>query len=400
MLIRLYFIKMDKLKININKKLDKYRKKNYSYRKSLLHLIFWIPQLFFVLKDKKRPSYFKDQKVHIGLYIQGAVGDLIYISKYVYALKKKFEHLICIDILILEKKYHQIGHDIFKGLPIDNIHFKKTAQYDCELFLFQFPKVDYIDNLRLMKVEFKPVWDYIKKIEQFGREYDYLYTNDYSRINYSLIHDRYRENQFDVYDLLEMKLIEDYSIPIFENPIEVLSKFELTENLYITVQTGGGKWIADHAVLDTRKWDICNYNDLILKLKKDFPDYKIVQIGESYQIKIENIDVNLLGKTNFEELKVILKNAKLHISQEGGMPILRHFLSRKTSCVLFGPSNINFLKFSENINVSANLGCNCEGLIKEWAKKCDLYNAPLCMKKISSDQVFALVKSFLSPNYE
>lgn len=57
---------------------------------------------------------------------------------------------------------------------------------------------------------------------------------------------------------------------------------------------------------------------------------------------LHGIDVNLIGKTDWDDLKILLKNALYHIDGECGMVHLRKALKTGPSVVLFGPTPIKF----------------------------------------------------------
>ena len=115
------------------------------------------------------------------------------------------------------------------------------------------------------------------------------------------------------------------------------------------------------------------------------------------QNKCQNIDIDLRGQTTIEELFVLLKYAKLHISQEGGMPIIRHFVKGGMSIVLFGPTDERFFGFEENVNLHART-CPfaCEWLTNDWMRRCLKSNGlSECMKNITVDSVMENIRKVL-----
>lgn len=380
----------------LNSKISQYINKKYSVKKFALHLISWNFKYIFPRKHKK--SSFKDNVIHIGFIPEHGLGDALYTIKYLFALKKYFGDLISIDVLIFSENLKKTQF-LFNQPFIDNVFLERKYKYDCELSAIRFPDVKFIDKTRLKKKEFKLFSDYINHVDQFFYSQNKLYSNEFAGRCYSLLHSRTRENVMDIDNLLDMVNITNFKInPNIQNEAQIMNKFNLVTDEYITFQTGAGdKNFAPTA--DTRQWQLNDYAILALEIKKYFPKIKIVQIGDDFQPKIKNIDIHLLGKTNFEEFLIILKNAKLHISQEGGASILRHFISLKPSCTLFGPTDINFLNFSENINISSKMDCCCESLVSDWMKKCQRTNSKaLCMQKISVEQVFSPIRDFLTNN--
>ena len=89
----------------------------------------------------------------------------------------------------------------------------------------------------------------------------------------------------------------------------------------------------------------------------EFPSLSIVQVGrENPESDLVGTDIDLRDQTSFEELKVILKQSALHIDGECGMVHLNHALGGR-SAVLFGPTNMDFVGYPENINVKAKDAC-------------------------------------------
>ena len=119
----------------------------------------------------------------------------------------------------------------------------------------------------------------------------------------------------------------------------------------------------------------------------------IVQIGDDKTPELLNsVDINLVGRTNLEELKVILKASKLHIDSEGGLVHMRKALNGGGSVVLFGPTSKEFFGYSSNINIKAEGACtsDCQWLSDKWDSLCikTMSNNNVCMKAIEPNKVF------------
>ena len=205
---------------------------------------------------------------------------------------------------------------------------------------------------------------------------------------------RRREDQADIDDRLSMSAEKDFTIGFDGQP--ALAQFALAEGGYIVVQTGGGRHFS-HLAHETRQWPLERYAQLLAAVKAARPDLRIVQLGEAYHPAIPGVDLNLLGRTTFEEALALLCGARLLISQEGGFPILRHFACRKPSCVLFGPTSMPFLGFDENINLTAGVCPGCERLTQDWMARCARTgDAPLCMASLDCETVTRAVLACLA----
>ena len=86
---------------------------------------------------------------------------------------------------------------------------------------------------------------------------------------------------------------------------------------------------------------------MVKKIKHKYPMFEIIQIGanDRYGI-ISNTNKNLLGKTNFEELAVILKNAIIFFES---IFILRKFILIYS--MFFSTYVISYLLVECNIKV-------------------------------------------------
>ena len=118
-----------------------------------------------------------------------------------------------------------------------------------------------------------------------------------------------------------------------------------------------------------------------------------MQIGDKKCIALENTDLNLCGQTSFDELLVILNEAKLHIDGDCGMVHLRHFMEAKPSVVLFGPTSKKFYEYSENINISANVCTGCEWVTNDWMNRCIKTDSSAdCMNSLTAETVMNEIK--------
>lgn len=140
---------------------------------------------------------------------------------------------------------------------------------------------------------------------------------------------------------------------------------------------------------NVRCWPLKYYEELIRLLKKVFPELYFVQLGPSTSIPIDGVDLNLLGKTSLEEVKGILKQSLLHIDGECGMVHIKHFLNG-VSVVLFAQTSIEYLGYSNNINLKSD-GCPhwCEWISDNWQNHCIRgFKNPPCMEELKPEYIF------------
>ena len=150
-----------------------------------------------------------------------------------------------------------------------------------------------------------------------------------------------------------------------------------------------------------KAWSLKSCGDIIPKLKKRFPEYKLLLLGlhERQAPNPEGCDLNLIGKTSLEQVKVLLKHAACMVDNEGGMVHLRHALHGGPSVVMFGPTAPELFGYSENINLVSG-ACKqwCEWLFENWMYKCarTMESNHPCMEAITTDDVLEAVSKILA----
>ena len=76
-------------------------------------------------------------------------------------------------------------------------------------------------------------------------------------------------------------------------------------------------YVSFHPGSGEGQWEARNYVDwkeVLLNLKAQYPDLKIVQVGGEDEPEFSDVDVDLRGKTSVHELAAVIKNSKLHLS--------------------------------------------------------------------------------------
>ena len=168
-------------------------------------------------------------------------------------------------------------------------------------------------------------------------------------------------------------------------------KFGLNGVQYLTFHDGN----LGEKELPTRIWPTARWQELLGRLKKQFPHVTIVQLGAAQSPKYPQADICLVGKTELTDLPGLLAGSRLHIDSESGIAHLAA-LTQTPSIVLFGPSDVSFLGYSQNANLSAGDCGGCMWMKTNWMNKCPLGHAPArCMQAISVEQVLAAVREKL-----
>lgn len=371
----------------ISKKISKYINKYTNNPKIIAcKLIFW--NFKFLFKSHKNKPKYNDNFQHIAIELRGGIGDIVINAQYIKALFNYLDPNTKIDILC-EETTIAITKEIFNNESwINQVILINNDLYDAYIYLVRFPYIQYYFDYRLSS----KTNDYINEILKFHSENPLCFKNDFFGKCYMHLKGKTRETEADITNLFAGNNNLDYSLNCYSNQQETENKFNLTNNKYIVVHTGSGLSFSD-ITNESRQWPLNYYNELVSLIKEKFPKYKIIQIGEKRQPTITNVDLNLQDKTTFRELLTLLKYSSLLISQEGGIPILRHFLNGGKSIVLFGPTDEKFFGFKENINLSQRTcPIACEWISQDWMKKCFYCGeSSICMKAITPQYVMKFI---------
>lgn len=328
----------------------------------------------------------------IGIIIEGGLGDLLIgLNWLCYFHKNYLQDTSCsLDIGFNNKTMLScFAPDFIKGKYTQKE--MRTHVYDVEIRIARVPQVVKIDLDRVNQLNSKllvPFIKFINLMEEYGYYITQAVYRDSISFNLPMLTPK-RWLQPDIVGLFNIK--ETFILPILLHDEEkTLSHFDLKNKKYITVNREVGY---ERVLESTKLWPLEYYRELIATLKKDYPQYQIVEIGTGKGERIGNTHLNLAGKTSLEEAKVILKNAVLHIDSEGGLVHLRHALQGGPSLVFFGPSDPKVLGYRENINVRSTIcPLYCENVCNTWQEGCVLNNH-VCMKSLIVQDVLKALNS-------
>mgnify|MGYP004510596429 CR=1 FL=1 len=377
-----------------------------SAKKTAAKLI-WMSLKYLMRREKsikQTPTNTDKQKtpntISLLVDIPGGIGDVVIALQYLYEMKQHMGNHLIIHV----SAKAPVSPLLYGQTFIHQIVTEQTnAEYDVILQLARFPRIlfwnEHIQNIS------KTFYTYCKNIIAFQQEHFILFEhmpyNDFLGKCYSEQIGLNRETQADITHQL---LISPSNFRIHYNPEAetILKKQNIAPNTYITLQRGVGEEDikgTGKRNTSTRLWSLEKYHQLTQQIKTIAPNLKIIQLGNAKCEPIKHTDIDLRGKTTFQELLVLLSHAKLHIDLEGGMVHLRHFLSRKPSVVLFGPTDEIYLGYPENINISKRT-CKypCDWMTPNWREKCAVSkrgNVP-CMDAIEVSDVLARIQIFLN----
>ncbi|MCX8682638.1 hypothetical protein J3U09_02740 [Gilliamella sp. B2889] len=385
----------------LQRKVNKYKKKYiFNNKKIALKLIWWnIVQIISLKTSKDKIS--KKNLNKIALILSGGIGDILIGFNYACYLREYLNsNNIIIDIFVnnagmVKSLDGGTEFNIFPVLePINDKYLLKIA-------LLRYPQIlennliysKHSKNKKLLKL-IDVYKDFYNKNHRF---FDYLPFMDGMTNQFSLINGHKRLQQPDIANLLNISRNFKYTPKIFHEK-RILNNLRLKPGKYITINRGVDN--QGNVIESTKLWSIHNYNALVNLIKINYPNYKIVQLGASTDRcqLIDNVDINLVGETSLDALKVLLKHSVLHIDGEGGMVHLRKALNGGVSVVIFGPTSVDFYGYADNINIaSKTCPYSCEWLNETWTKTCiNSLNNHICMKSIDTNFVFEQVKTFLN----
>lgn len=350
---------------------------------------------------------FKDVKLNIAVSFYGGMGDFLIGKNWLHYMAEKYDFRNVIVDVYVETSSHSLGKEIFendelvndvKSIDFDYLTLMKL-DYDV---VFQFCIVPYVRSFYGEKLAAlnKALLNYILRLQKFGFDH-YRIAFCHNPRFYKSIREimettpghKYH-NYCDVFDDLGIGDRYLFQLPVNKDAGEVLKKAGLEGKQFITINTGQHSNFVGKS--NTRLWSYANWSKLARIIKSNYPHYVIVQIGENADAPDTFADIHLNGKTDLEDLKILLKEAALHFDYEGGLVHIRHILGGGSSVVLFGPTSVLHYSYDENIAVYTNECDACEWTTGEWLFECPKgMKDPICMYSITPELVYEKAAPYL-----
>lgn len=143
--------------------------------------------------------------------------------------------------------------------------------------------------------------------------------------------------------------------------------------------------------MSMKSWAVPYWESFIAGFKRLYPNIKIYQLGGPKHHVIKGVDRNLAGKLSFRDSMLFLKSALVHVDGDSGLVHARQLFG-KPSVVIFGPTNIDYFGYPENINLPPLFCGDCWWKKGDWMKNCVLgYETAKCMESSSADRVLQAV---------
>ena len=179
------------------------------------------------------------------------------------------------------------------------------------------------------------------------------------------------------------------NIPITNRGEEFYHSLHLGK--YFTVNYGNG--ICRDVEKVSKMWPLERFSEVMISMKREYPDVRAVQIGAADAFKIKGVDKYILGE-EMDLVSSILKHALFHLDIEGGLVHIATQLGTKC-IVLFGPTLEEYYGYKENINIHEGKCQGCFGLYPDTYRCARGMEKPECMYSITAEIVMEYIRKFM-----
>lgn len=346
------------------------------------------------------------KKCKVAFLLNGGLGSIVLALEYVKKFHDVFAKDNNLEISVYGSPSQAVTDCLMQGQDFITHYFKHSgfhedmkASYDAVIEVIFFPQIMYLSQKMSVSAALKTYFNKTLSFQNSPEMSRLFSLKENVRPNiyeWGMLNDRDRLHIADPMNLLNIGDEYTYTPVLRKDVAETLAHFGLKAKKYITLQRGTNAGFSRESVRD---WPLRHYEGLVHLLKQNYPDYTLVQLGESFDncSEINGVDVCLLGQTDLEDIKVLLKNAWLHIDGECGMVHLRKSLKGGPTVVFMGAAPAAFFGYKRFLNLEKR-PCNmyCHGLNQVWFKKCLKYGVPKCMTDLTPDEVMKHLKDYLN----
>ncbi len=379
--------------VELNRKIAKYRALyGADFQKTAFRLAIWTARSAFRRVAVKSE---RDEKaLNVGFYFTGGLGDYLIAANY-FGYLKRFVGDAPVKFSLFAETLGAARAAFVD--PIDVRPFE-PRHFDLFISMMRFPLVERADRARIER--FCPkLTALIDAYQAFEAEQPLIFARqplgDGIANALSVVRGELRLQQPDVGGILGMGTDFDVEIPAPTDEDAILRKFGLDGKTFVTLNRGIDS--SAKSAESTKMWPLDYYVRLVADLKRAFPERTFVQLGVSPERspRIAGVDVDLVGKTNLDEVKILLKRAESHIDGEGGMTHLRRALKGGPSVVLFGPTEPALYGYPQNLNLRAPYCRACEWAAPNWSAVCPRTGGKAeCMARLTPEFVVEKIVEF------
>lgn len=341
------------------------------------------------------------KRIKTAFRLNGGIGTYISELNYLQYLYDKFPEDF--DITVYGHDAQVVNDGLMKGQYFINSYYPRSeftnTGYDLIIELNWFPVIISMKR-KVIAAGHPEVMEYLDSLEELRedpRKKHFTRNNPIFEANIYTYCKATNQNRLTIMDVggkLGIERAMRFSLKLDKTEESVLSKFDLTGRRFITMQTGTNQHTRTKA--NPRQWSVEKYNSLCDLIRKKYPDCLTIQLGESAGGElINNADRCLIDQTDFEDLKVILKNSFLHIDGDCGMVHIREALHTNPSIVLYGQIPAKIHDYDDTIFITSDV-CKgeCGKLFSAWKRRCFIADKPLCMEAIQPETVMKEIIRF------
>lgn len=169
---------------------------------------------------------------------------------------------------------------------------------------------------------------------------------------------------------------------------DVLEKFGLVAGQYLTVHNG---YDDAHGGIKKRATKVyADWDRVILALRRLGLNLPIIQIGSPTTSEtISNANRNLVGQTKLKDAMALVAGSAFHLDNEGGFVHVAAAFGRR-SCVVFGPTSVDFFAYPGNVNIRPRECGGCWWVESTWMINCPRgLDSPVCMDSHDPEAIAA-----------
>jgi hypothetical protein len=172
-------------------------------------------------------------------------------------------------------------------------------------------------------------------------------------------------------------------------------QLDLSRQSYVTINNGFDQNFIVSGQTATKCYP--HSEELVRQFKARFPRMPIVQIGAATSTPIESADINLINKSSIQQAAGLLSRSSLHIDNEGGLVHIARCFG-VTSCVVFGPTSLDYFAYPDNINVRSNFCGGCWWIDQTWMEFCPRrFPTALCMSEQKPETIVDSIAAKWAP---
>ncbi len=332
---------------------------------------------------------YKKTDIAIAVTLKGGIGDCISNAPLIYMLIKELPNCLIDLVGVKNKAFLTFLFCECKNINVITKRIIDEKGYDLSISIIRGNVV--INSINRIKIQDRNAV-FLKKLECV-KEKNTIEKFDY-KIPLFVFWKRFEIKGQDYYSAKTcdgiFKLDRHVHIPLTKKGKKEFDSLHLKK--YVTVCGGNG--LSNDLSIVSKAWPKDYFEDLIGMIKREWSNITIVQIGDSNVEKYKNADISYLGK-EFESIAWVLKGSLVHIDIDGGMVHLASQLGTKC-VVLFGPTSIKYLGYSQNLNLCSGICDVCYGLYNQNYMCARNMEKPECMYSLLPESVMSKLKDYMN----